>query len=1008
VLLSSLPWANARRIVDDTVVPAFPDTSFNVTDPQYGAVGDGTTDNTGAFRAAIQGCSARGGGHVVVPAGVYSTGAIALLDNVDLHLEPGAVLAFNGNVDEYPLVLTRYEGIECMNHSPMIYAYGRTNIALTGSGTLSALGTRPWNVGSDRAGILEPLVAAGVPPEERVVPNYGHLRSTFVEPYDCSNVLIQGVTLSQSQFWQLHPTLCQNVTVDSVTTGGTNNPNTDGCDPESCDHVVIKSCTLDANDDCIAIKSGRDDDGRRVNAPSQNIVIYGCQFQGPVGGITFGSELTGGIRDVYAYDDKTHGTGVAYMLFVKSNTRRGGYAVNLNLDSVQADHLHGPWGFAQMDYLGQTGNHLPDFEDWNLSNVTGDSDPRVFQLRGLPQDPIRDFNVSRGAFTNIANPLDLYTNVADVSLDGVTTNGNPVSLLPTGWASADIGGPGRAGSASYSSVSRAWAVAGGGADIWGTADQFHLAAQSFTGDGSLTAQVTNVQNTDPWAKAGVMFRDSAAAGAPFADVVATPGNGVAFQWRNTAGAVPNNVNIPGLSAPVWVRLVRSGDDFSAFYSTNGVTWTQVGTTQTVALSTTALAGLAVTAHNNGALNGATFTGVSLLPAGWGGAEIGSPGQPGYAYHNTGSGTWAVAGGGADIAGTADQFHFASDNFTGDGSITAQVTGVLTTDPSAKAGVMFRASADPAAPFADVVATPGNGVDFQWRGTAGATASDVNVTGLSAPVWVRLVRSGDAFRGYFSTDGVSWTQVGAAQAVVMSPTALAGLAVTAHNNAALCTATFAQVLLAAPATHLVVVASAANPDVAGTPFDVTVLAEDAAGNLDPSYTGTVHFSSADPYGAALPADYTFQPGDQGVVSFAGATALYTAGVWDVTATDTASGITGSASVNVQAAAAVAFRVLAPGSAAAGAAFDVTVVAVDPYGNTDTNYRGTVTFTTSDGDGGVVLPPDYTFQDGDQGQVTFAAAVTLLTPGDQTITVTDTADGTITGGATVTVTAARRRA
>jgi hypothetical protein len=794
ILLSVLPWENARQIVADTVVPSFPSASFDVTDPQYGAVGDGTTDNTAAFRAAIADCSAQGGGHVIVPAGVYSTGAIALLDNVDLHLQDGAVLSFNGNVDEYPLVLTRYEGIECMNHSPMIYAYGQTNIALTGRGVLDALGTRPWNVGSDRAGILEPLVAAGVPPDQRIVPNYGHLRSTFVEPYNCSNVLIQGVTLRQSQFWQMHPTLCRDLTVDSVTTGDTNNPNSDGCDPESCDHVVIENCMLAANDDCIAIKSGRDDDGRRVNTPSQNIVIVDCKFQGPVGGVTLGSELTGGIRNVYAYNIQTFGTGVAYMLYIKSNTRRGGYAVNVNLDTIQGDHLHGPWAFAQMDYAGQTGNYFPIFEDWNISNVTGDTDPRVFQLRGLPQDPIRDFELSQSAFTNIANPADSYTFVDDISIDGVTTNGNPMSLLPTGWGSVDIGSPGRPGYATYNTVSRAWTVAGGGADIWGTADHFHLASQSFTGDGSMTAQVSSVQNTDPWAKAGVMFRDSTAAGAPFADVVATPGNGVAFQWRSTPGTVPNNVNIPGLTAPVWVQLVRSANDFSAFYSTDDVTWTQIGSTQTIAMSPTALAGLAVTAHNNAALNVATFTSVSLLPAGWGDADIGSPGQPGYAYYNTGSSTWTVAGGGADIWDTADQFHFAAQGFSGDGTITAQVTGVLNTDPGAKAGVMFRDSTDTSAPFADVVVTPGNGVAFQWRDTPAGQPNEVHVTGLSAPVWVQLVRSGNDFSAFYSTDNVTWTQIGGTQTVAMSPTALAGLAVTAHNNAALDIATFTDVAL----------------------------------------------------------------------------------------------------------------------------------------------------------------------------------------------------------------------
>jgi hypothetical protein len=210
-----------------------------------------------------------------------------------------------------------------------------------------------------------------------------------------------------------------------------------------------------------------------------------------------------------------------------------------------------------------------------------------------------------------------------------------------------------------------------------------------------------------------------------------------------------------------------------------------------------------------------------------------------------------------------------------------------------------------------------------------------------------------------------------------------------------------IVVAAAADHFAVTASAADPDVAGTPFDVGVTVQDAYGNTVTGYTGTVTFSSADPYGATLPPDYTFRPADQGRAAFPGGATLYTAGTWDVTATDTTSGITGAASVNLVAAPAVAFQVLAPESASSGTPFDVTVVAVDSYGNTDTHDQGTVTFTTSDTDPGVVLPPDYTFQPGDAGTATFPGGVTLITPGDQTLTVTDTASG-ITGSAIVTVT------
>jgi hypothetical protein len=204
----------------------------------------------------------------------------------------------------------------------------------------------------------------------------------------------------------------------------------------------------------------------------------------------------------------------------------------------------------------------------------------------------------------------------------------------------------------------------------------------------------------------------------------------------------------------------------------------------------------------------------------------------------------------------------------------------------------------------------------------------------------------------------------------------------------------------------VATGAGNPDIAGTPFDVTVTVQDPYGNTVTGYTGTVAFTSADPFGASLPADYAFQPTDQGSVTFAAGATLYTAGTWDVTVTDTASSLTGTANVNVQAAPAVAFQVMAPTSATSGTAFDITVIAVDPYGNIDINYTGTVTFTSSDTDPGVVLPANYTFTSADGGIRTFTntglGETTLITPGDQTLTATDTASG-MTGSATVTVTA-----
>jgi polygalacturonase len=296
--------------------------TFDVT--TFGARNDGTTDNTAAFRRAIDVCNAAGGGTVLVPPGTYLTGAIRLRSNVNLRLA-GATLMFSGDESRYPVVLTRYEGIECMNRSPMIYAYGERNIGLTGDGTLDAAATASWNKGSDRAW-LETQVSK--PPQQRVVPGSGHaMRSAFVEPYNCRNVLIQSVTLRNSMFWQIHPTLCRNVTVDGVST-----------DPSTAHNNT---------------------DGRRVDVSCQNIVVFGCQMNGNWGAITCGSEQTGGIRNVYAYRNTLVGA-TKFALYVKSNTQRGGYSQNINLDNF-AGRVNRAYAYVTMTYNGQTGSYPPAF-----------------------------------------------------------------------------------------------------------------------------------------------------------------------------------------------------------------------------------------------------------------------------------------------------------------------------------------------------------------------------------------------------------------------------------------------------------------------------------------------------------------------------------------------------------------------------------------------------------------------------------------------------------------------
>ena len=419
-----LPWPEAQAIVAATKQVNIPNRTFNIT--AFGAKSGGA-DNTAAFAAAIKAANQAGGGRVIVPAGTWTSGAIHLLSNVELNVGAGAAIKFSGDASKYPTVLTRYEGIECMNRSPMIYAFGQTNIALTGSGTLDAGGTGSWNKGSDRA-YLESLIAKGVTdPHKRVVPGSGHnMRSTFVEPYNCDTVLIQGVHLKNPQFWQMHPTLCKNVTVDGVTTdASTAHSNTDGCDPECSDHVIIRNCTLGAHDDNIAIKSGRDADGRRINVATSNVLIYNCLMNGNWGAVTCGSEITGGVKNVYAYKCNIIGA-TKFALYVKSNTQRGGGAQNINLDSITGAPVRS-YVFLTSTYNGQKGSHVPVWGPIALTNCSSTKVPKVLDVSGLSNSHVKGFVVKNSAFKGVGNTSDTISNVDGLSFSNVTYNGKSVS-----------------------------------------------------------------------------------------------------------------------------------------------------------------------------------------------------------------------------------------------------------------------------------------------------------------------------------------------------------------------------------------------------------------------------------------------------------------------------------------------------------------------------------------------------------------------------------------------------
>jgi len=389
--------------------------------------------------------------------------------------------------------------------------------------------------------------------------------------------------------------------------------------------------------------------------------------------------------------------------------------------------------------------------------------------------------------TTTLNAIAYKSGYVDSSITSAvyTISGN---TLPSGWTDTDIGGPGLAGSAGYSGST--FTVSGSGTDIYGTADQFNYVSQAVNGNLTVTAYVATQTDSNVWAKAGVMIRESTAAGAAYVGVYITPGKGASLQYRPSDNATAvNGPETTGLTAPYWVQLVRNGSTFTASISPDGVTWTVLGT-ETATMTTSATAGLAVCSHDNTQLSTATFNNVSVnvLPASWTDLDIGAPGLTGSAsYSGT---TFTVSGSGADIYGTADQFHYVYQTTSSTSvTITARVATQTDSNVWAKAGVMIRESTAAGSTYVGIYITPGKGASLQYRSTTNASAiNGPEVTGPVAPYWVRLTRSGSTFTAYISTNGTTWTTVGT-ETVTMATDATTGLAVCSHDNTQLSTATF---------------------------------------------------------------------------------------------------------------------------------------------------------------------------------------------------------------------------
>lgn len=404
------------------------------------------------IQEAIDEAEKCGGGRVVIPGGVsaeqpkiYYTGAIYLRSNVELHVEENAILKFvrTKKNEFYPMVYTRWEGVELMNFSPFIYSYEEENIAITGNGILDGCADEynwmPWKFGyfneisqDEQRNILFELGERGADVRTSRIFNddVSTIRPPFIQPYNCKNILIKDITILNSPFWEVNPVLCENIKVTNIKVN-TNLYNNDGVDPESCKDVIIEHCYFLTGDDCIAIKSGRNNEGRRIGVPCERIIIRNNEFKDGHGGITIGSEISGGVNTVFAHDNYFDSKNLDYPIRFKTNAERGGkiediYVKNSTVNKSKVAVIHADFFYEE----GMQGNHMPILRNIILSNIKtikgGSIDAKnALFIKGFENAPIENIVIEDADLKGVQGS-SILRNVKNLTFKNVSINGEKI------------------------------------------------------------------------------------------------------------------------------------------------------------------------------------------------------------------------------------------------------------------------------------------------------------------------------------------------------------------------------------------------------------------------------------------------------------------------------------------------------------------------------------------------------------------------------------------------------
>lgn len=399
---------------------------------KYGAKNDSSKLATKPIADAITAASKAGGGTVYFPAGKYLTGPIHLKSNITIFIDAGAELHFSDNFDDYlPMVQSRYEGVDVMSFSPLFYAYKAENISIIGRGLINGHGKKWWEYAltfyknqttrNKYQLLFDSLNKDILLPDDPTQMKRGFLRPPFIQPLYCRNVLIEGITITNSPFWTVTPEFCENVTIKGVTIDNPKSPNTDGINPSSCRYVHISDCHISVGDDCITIKSGKDIPGRAKATPAENYTITNCTMLSGHGGVVIGSEMSGDVKKITISNCVFDGTDRG--IRIKTARGRGGVVEDIRVDNIIMKNIKAQAIVLDMEYSKvppePVSERTPQFRNIRFSNITAYTKQAMY-INGLDEMPVSEISLNDCVFESETGIT--IRNGKDIELHNVRVN----------------------------------------------------------------------------------------------------------------------------------------------------------------------------------------------------------------------------------------------------------------------------------------------------------------------------------------------------------------------------------------------------------------------------------------------------------------------------------------------------------------------------------------------------------------------------------------------------------